>query len=181
MTLGPTLRRAASAAALTFAVAQGAGAQAQQMASPRDTAMQMIGGTHVMVDYGRPSKRGREIFGGLVPHDRVWRTGANAATTFVTSRDLVIGGTPVPAGTYTLYTLPSAKGWKLIVNKQTGQWGTEYDQGQDLARIDMKVETASGPPVEQFTIDIEPRGTTGGTLRLSWDTTRASVPFTIKQ
>ncbi|HVE79159.1 MAG TPA: DUF2911 domain-containing protein [Gemmatimonadaceae bacterium] len=181
MTLGPILRRAAAAAVLSLAATSGADAQAQQiLASPRDSAMQMIGGAHVMVDYSRPSKRGRQIFGGLVPYDQVWRTGANAATTFVTSRDLVVGGTSIPAGTYSLYTLPSAKGWKLIINKQAGQWGTEYNESQDLARVDLKVETVRAP-VEKFTIAIEPQGTTGGTLALSWDTTRASVPFTIKQ
>ena len=76
--------------------------------------------------------------GGLVPYGQVWRTGANAATTLVTPRDLRIGDTPVPAGTYTLYTLPGESEWQLIINRQTGQWGTEYDQAQDLARIPMQ-------------------------------------------
>src|SRR4051812_36783509 len=94
-------------------------AQAQRpVLSPRDSAVASFGAAKVSVDYSRPSKRGREIFGGLVPWNQVWRTGANAATTLVTSRDLDIGGTLVPAGTYTLYTLPSPTGWKLIVNKQ---------------------------------------------------------------
>src|SRR5580704_1818688 len=103
--------------------------------SPRDTARATIGKAHVLVDYGRPSKRGRVIFGSLVPYGQVWRTGANAATTFVIDKDLTIGAQTVPAGTYTLYTLPSASNWLLIINKQTGQWGTEYDQSQDLVRI----------------------------------------------
>ena len=83
--------------------------------------------------------RGRKIFGGLVPYDQVWRTGANAATSLKTDVDLTIGGANVPAGSYTLYTLPGMNSWKLIINKQTGQWGTEYSEGQDLARVDMKV------------------------------------------
>ena len=87
-----------------------------------------------------PSMRGRKIMGGLVPYDKVWRTGANAATTLKTTAALDFGGTLVPAGTYTLYTLPGEKGWKLIINKQTGQWGTQYDQAQDLARVDLKVD-----------------------------------------
>ena len=174
-------RTVASAAALALLgasplTAQGAGGR---LLSPRDTTAQTIGDARLMVDYGRPSKRGREIFGGLVPWNQVWRTGANEATHFVTNKDLVIGGTTVPAGTYTLYSLPTPSGWKLIINKQTGQWGTEYDQEQDLARIDMTVEKRS-PPLEQFTITIEPRGQ-GGVLRLAWDTTQASVPFIAKR
>ena len=83
--------------------------------------------------------RDRKIFGGLVPYGQVWRTGANSATSLKTDVDLTIGGAPVPAGSYTLYTIPTETGWKLIINKQTGQWGTDYDEKQDLARVDMKV------------------------------------------
>jgi hypothetical protein len=120
------------------------------------------------------------VFGGvLVPYDQVWRTGANTATHFRTSADLVMGGVTVPAGTYTLYTLPSAAGTKLIVNRQTGQWGTEYSAAQDLARIDMQT-TSVASPVEQFTIAVEPQGA-GGVLRMTWATTQLSVPFTVKQ
>jgi hypothetical protein len=104
----------------------------------------------------------------------VWRTGANAATTFVTPRDVRIGGTPVPAGTYTLYTLPGASEWQLIVNRQTGQWGTEYDQAQNLARIPMRVERTPAP-VEQFTISLVP-GSGAASLVMEWESTRVSVP-----
>jgi hypothetical protein len=145
----------------------------QPVASPRDTVRGTIGGAHLLVDYGRPSKRGRQIFGGLVPFDVVWRTGANAATTFVTDKDLVIGTTPVPAGTYTLYTLPGASSWQLIINKQTKQWGTEYAKDQDLARIPMTVSPLPAP-VEKMEIAIVPSGNTG-TLDINWDTTKASV------
>jgi hypothetical protein len=113
-----------------------------------------------------------------VPYNAVWRTGANAATTLVTSRPLRMGTTTIPAGTYTLYTLPTASAWTLIVNKQTGQWGTEYDQGQDLARIPMTVKKA-GAPTEQFTIALERGRQSGGVLAMTWDTTRAEVPFTV--
>ena len=155
-------------------------AQAQQRpASPRDSAVASFGAAKLSVDYGRPYKRGREIFGGLVPWNRVWRTGANAATTFVTSRDLEIGGAAVPAGTYTLYTLPAPTGWKLIINKQTGQWGTDYSESQDLARVDMMVDKVAAP-VEQFTIELAPKGS-GGAMHFIWDTTRASVPITVKK
>jgi hypothetical protein len=88
-----------------------------------------------------------------------------------------MGSTTVPAGTYTLYTIPTASGWTLIVNKQTGQWGTEYDQSQDLARVPLKVTTVA-TPVDQFTIDVAPRGQ-GGVLSLAWDTRRGEVPFTV--
>jgi DUF2911 family protein len=151
----------------------------QRPASPRDSAVASFGDAKLSVDYGRPYKRGREIFGGLVPWNRVWRTGANAATTFVTSRDLEIGGQAVPAGSYTLYTVPAPTGWKLIINKQTGQWGTAYDESQDLARIDMKVDRVA-TPVEQFTIELAPSGS-AGVMNLVWDTTRASVPITVKK
>jgi hypothetical protein len=116
--------------------------------------------------------------GGLVPYGRVWRTGANAATTFVTEADLVIGNARVPRGTYTLYSLPTATGWTLIVNRQTGQWGTQYDPSRDLVRIPMQVATLR-QPVEQFTIALE-KGTSGAsTLALSWENTRATVPFRV--
>jgi hypothetical protein len=123
--------------------------------------------------------RGRKIVGSLVPYDHVWRTGADAATTLSTSKDLVIGGAAVPTGKVTLYTLPAEAGWKLIINKQTGQWGTEYDQAQDLARVDLTRKALSAP-VDQLTIAIEPAGS-GGVLKISWETTELTVPFTVKQ
>lgn len=146
------------------------------VASPRDTAELAIAGGQLMVDYGRPSMRGRTIMGGLVPYGQVWRTGANQATHFTTPVNLRIGGIAVPAGTYTLYTLPTADSWQLIVNRQTGQWGTEYDAARDLARIPMRVERTSAP-VEQFTIALEPGSTPR--LALTWENTRAWVPVEI--
>jgi hypothetical protein len=147
--------------------------------SVRDTARATIGRANLFVDYGRPLRRGRTIFGGIVPFDTVWRTGANAATQFRTDVDLSIGGVTIPAGTYTLWTVPSRTGpWKLVVNRQTGQWGTVYDARHDLARIDLRTETLA-TPVEQFTITIEPQAE-GGVLALAWDRTRAWVPFTVK-
>lgn len=150
---------------------------AQQPASPRDTTRATVAGANVYIDYGRPSKRGREIFGGLVPWGQVWRTGANQATHLVTDKSLMFGSLMVPAGTYTIYTVPAQDGWKLIINKQTGQWGTSYDQKQDLGRVDMKVSTLPSP-VEQFTIRIEARGA-NGVLRMEWDRTAAEIPFMV--
>lgn len=151
--------------------------------SPRDTARANVNGAEVWVDYSRPMKRGRQIFGDVVPWNTVWRTGANAATQLNTSADLVIGGATVPAGKYSLWTLPSPTGWKLIINKNTGQWGTAYDAAHDLVRVDVKVENLA-TPVEQFAIAFEPPPPPPGTgptaLTFSWDQTRYSVPVAKK-
>lgn len=113
--------------------------------------------------------------GGLVPYGSVWRAGANEATSLVTEADLNIGGVKVPAGSYTLYALPGEGSWKLIINKQTGQFGTEYDESQDLARVDM-TKTALTAPVEQFTISLKPSGADSADLVMEWETTSVSVP-----
>ena len=152
---------------------------AQPPGSPHETAKATVGGANISIEYGRPYLRGRKIMGGLVPYGRVWRTGADAATTLTTSKDLVIGGTTVPAGKVTLYTLPGEDQWKLILNKQTGQWGTEYDQSKDLARVDLTKKTLSAP-VDQLTIALEPGAGNEGTLKISWESTELSVPFTVK-
>src|SRR5947208_11117171 len=141
--------------------------------SPPDSIKTSVAGAAVAVRYSRPSTRGRAIFGNVVPWNQVWRTGANQATIFETSADLVIAGTPVPAGTYSLWTLPSPAGWKLIVNKNTGPWGTDYNAQYDLARLDMKVERLS-QPVEQFTIALYGSGK-DGMLALAWDRTGSSI------
>lgn len=170
------------AAALVAVPAHDASAQRNpdprgRVLSPRDTVeLALSSGRRIYVDYGRPSMRGRRIMGGLVPYGRVWRTGANAATTLVTDVDLDVNGTRVPRGTYTLYTIPTASGWTLIVNRQTGQWGTQYEPARDFARIPMRVTTLR-EPVEQFTISLEQGRTAQGTLALTWENTRAWVPF----
>ncbi len=137
-----------------------------------------IGRAHLTVDYSQPAKRGREIWGGLVPHDAVWRTGANSATVFTTDRNLTIRGTRIPAGSYSLWTTFTASSATLIINSQTGQWGTAYDSSQDFARIMMDSEEI-GEGVERFTIAIEPADG-GATMQLSWDQTRYSVPIAIR-
>jgi hypothetical protein len=147
--------------------------------SPRDTASAEVGRAHVVIDYGRPSARGRTVYGGLIPFDAVWRTGANEATQLITDRDLVIGGTPIPAGTYSLWSEATESDWTLIVNKQHGQWGTEHDAAQDFARIPLTVSKLT-EPVEQFTITVAPTGTRAGTLTLAWGDTQGSVSFTVK-
>ena len=147
--------------------------------SPADTVRSSVGAAKIEVAYGRPRKRGRVIFGSeVVPWNKVWRTGANAATQFTTSSDLMFGEKLVPAGKYTLWTLPTPTGARLIINSQTGQWGTDYDMAKDFARLDLVTKTLP-QPVDQFTIAVVPQGS-GGALQLSWDTTQYSIPFTIK-
>ncbi len=158
--------------------ARDARGQGLGVASPQATVQASFGGAHLEVVYSRPARRGRQIWGGLVPYDQWWRTGANAATAFTTDRDLEVGGTLVPAGSYTLFSMYTPGTARLIVNKQTGQWGTVYDEAQDLARIPMTRETLD-TPVERFTIAIEETDG-GGMLRLSWDTLRFSVPIRVR-
>lgn len=147
--------------------------------SMRDTVRATIGGAELWVDYGRPLTRGRRVWGpNGVLNDTLWRTGANAATQFRTSVPVTIGGHAVPAGTYTLWTLAVPGRYQLIVNRQTGQWGTAYDPKQDLVRVPLQARTIS-PAVEQFTISVTPAGAGAGVLRLQWDTTELSVPITV--
>ena len=131
----------------------------------------------ITIDYSTPSVRGRKIFGGLVPYGKVWRTGANPATTIKTTGDLMIGDLKVPAGTYTLYTLPTADSWKLIVNKQTGQWGTVYNEPQDLGRTPMTVGSTPSP-VEKMVIDFEKTAGDLTELHIKWADVDASVKIT---
>ncbi len=139
--------------------------------SGRGEATGQIGGATLAVDYGVPHKRGRDIFGALVPYDEVWRTGANRATHLTTDRDLVIGGERVPAGAYTLFTIPGPDAWTLIINSATDITGTAYDPETDFARVPMRVR-ALDRTVEDFTIEVDPEGF----LRLRWDRTEAYVP-----
>ena len=148
------------------------------VASPAAQVEVTVGGAHFQIDYSRPAKRGRDIWGGLVPDDEVWRTGANAATMFTTDRDLTIGGTRVPAGSYTLWSIYTPETAHLIINSQAGQWGTAYDESQDFARIVMHREELD-EAVERFTIVIEPTDA-GADLQLRWDRTQFSVPITIR-
>jgi len=170
-------RAAAFAAAGILAASLVAGAQPGERRSPHETVKGTIDGAQVTIEYGRPYMKGRQVEGGLVPYDRVWRTGADEATTLTTDKALKIGSASVPAGKYTLYTQASEGEWKLIINKQTGQWGTVYDEKQDLVRVPM-TKKALGTPVEQFTISIEDAAGPGGAIKLAWNKTEASVPVT---
>ena len=128
-------------------------------------------GKTITVNYSSPRMKGRKIFGDLVPYGEVWRTGANEATTFVTTANVTVGGKSVPAGSYTIFTIPKQDSWTLIVNKKTGEWGIPYKyEADDLARVSMKVSQAPSP-VENFTIAFDQ----ACTLTLSWENTQASV------
>jgi hypothetical protein len=144
--------------------------------SPHDTVEWAVKGAKITITYGRPSLKGRSLET-LTPAGKIWRTGADAATTLTTDKPLMFGSLMVPAGTYTLYTVPGPTAWKLVVSKQTGQWGTEYREENDLGRADLKVEKLP-QPVEQFTISIATAGDSP-TLNLDWGTTRASTPFMV--
>ncbi|HKW46844.1 MAG TPA: DUF2911 domain-containing protein [Gemmatimonadaceae bacterium] len=146
--------------------------------SVRDTARGSIGGASFLIDYGRPLARGRVLLGSLIPIGNVWRTGANAATQFTTSTAITLAGMRLPKGTYTLWTLPRENGAELIVNKQVGQWGTEYDQSSDLGRASLDTRTAQAP-VEKFTISIAPSDARHGTLVLEWGTFRWTAPIVV--
>jgi hypothetical protein len=147
--------------------------------SQRDTVTATAGGASLWVDYSRPSKRGRDIFGALVPYGQVWRTGANAATQFKTDKALAFGEVVVPAGFYTLFSIPGPQGWTLLVNGETGQAGTAHKPEKDLFRIPLTV-TALPEVVERFTIGVEPADK-GGVLRFEWDRTRAAASFTVRE
>jgi hypothetical protein len=144
--------------------------------SPHVRSEWTIDGANISIEYGRPFLKGRSETQ-MMPPGLPWRTGADEATTLTTDRPLSLGTLIVPAGTYTLYTVPAASEWQLIFSKSTGQWGVPYPEGQDLGRVTMKVDKIA--PVEQLTISIDD-APSGATLRIEWGMTRASAPFIIR-
>jgi hypothetical protein len=156
-------------------------AQEKQRVSPHETVNATVGDAKITIVYGRPyskdptSGEKRKIWGTLVPYGKVWRMGADEATVLTADKDITIAGSAVPAGKYSLFLLPAESGAKLIVNKQTGQWGTKYDESQDLVRIDLKKEAAA-KPVDQFTIAVD-----NGVLKLMWEDTAYSAPIAAKK
>jgi DUF2911 family protein len=165
---------------IILAVVALVGVAAAQMkrVSPHETTELTVNGKKISVTYGRPSLKGRKVGVELAPFGKVWRTGADEATMLNTEADLTLGNLAIPKGSYSIYTLPSESGWKLIVSKMVNQWGTVYDEKQDLGRVDMKVGKTSGP-VEQFTITLAKSGN-GGVIKLEWESTSASVNFQAK-
>jgi len=167
-------------------------AQQQKVAStggvsPHETTSAVIDGNRVTVSYGRPFTKNpktgepRKIWGGLVPWGKAWRTGSDEATLLVTQNPIIIGETTIPAGAYTLYTVPSENGpSKLAFCTKVGAWGVPVNEKNDLARVDMKKETL-GNPVHQFTMAVAKNPSGGGVLKLMWEDTQFLVPFTVKK
>jgi hypothetical protein len=140
--------------------------------SPHEVVEWPVQGAKITLSYGRPYLKARSL-AQMEPAGKIWRTGADAATTLTTDKMLMIGSLMIPAGTYTIYTIPDAKTWKLVVSKQTGQSGTEYHEDRDLGRTDLKVETLP-KSAEQVTI-----GFANNTFTVDWGTTRASAPLMV--
>jgi hypothetical protein len=161
------------AAAVAFAQAP-----KKQRPSPSADTSVTISGKTLTVKYSAPSLRGRKFIGGIHQLGQVWRAGANEATAFHTDADLDLGGLAVPKGDYTLYVL-LGEPWQLIVNKQTGQWGTVYKQDQDLGRVKMTMSKPDAA-VETYKVTLSSKGGTKGELQLAWDTSVATVPITVK-
>jgi hypothetical protein len=161
-------------------------AEEKPRVSPHETVNATVGDAKITIVYGRPyskdpkSGEKRKIWGGLVPYGQVWRMGADEATLFTTDKAVSIGGTSVTPGTYSLFLLPEEGGAKLIVNKQTGQWGTKYDEKQDLVRIDMMKQTIEKMPVDQFTVVVE-KTAADGVLKLTWENVAYSVVIAVKK
>jgi hypothetical protein len=165
---------------LTFTALAVCQDKSKRPSPPAQAQCKLSDGKTITIDYSSPRAKGRKIFGGLVPYGQVWRSGANEATTFVTDANLTAGGKDVPAGNYTIFTIPMADKWTLIINKKTGEWGTPYKyEGDELARVDMKV-SATPSPVENFTIAL---ASMGGScmLSMSWENTQASVEISEKK
>ena len=146
---------------------------AQFTSPPADTSV-TIGGKKITIKYCAPQMHGRKIFGGLEPYGRVWRAGANDATALHTDATLQIKKLTVPAGDYTVFIFLDPKQWQLVINKQTGQWGLEYHEDQDLGRVPMDMSKPAAP-IDKFKITLS-----AAKLQMEWENTIASVPFTVK-
>jgi hypothetical protein len=169
-------------------VAAPAASAQQKRLSPHETISQRVGGALVTVVYGRPYSKDpkaagpdaapRVIWGVLVPYGKVWRTGSDEATLLVVEKPIVLGGTPIPAGAFSLYTLPAADGSaQLIVNSQVGQWGLTYNPARDIARIDL-TRADLDHSVDQFTMGLA-KAPGGGVLKMMWEKTQYSVTYTL--
>jgi hypothetical protein len=164
---------------LSIAVlAAGGAVHAQRYTSPAASVSTVIAGKKISIDYYAPSMHGRKVMGGLVPFGEVWCTGANYATAITSEADLAMGDLKLPKGRYSIWTLPTAQDWTLIVNKQTGQSHLHYDESRDFGRTKMNVKVLLRP-VETFRIELRPGEGNKGTLALIWEQTEASIPFTV--
>ena len=181
---------AAALVSSTPAMAQAAKKKQRQRISPHETITATIDGDEIKLVYGRPyttkpgTTEARKIWGGLVPYGKVWRTGADEATLLTTAQPIELGGYSLAPGTYSLFTVPYEDGAaKLVINKKTGQWGIPYNEdsekANELARVDLKKSTLE-KTVDQFTMAIEPEAG-GGVLKMAWENTQYSIPFTVKK
>jgi hypothetical protein len=146
--------------------------------SPAAKVAASVGGKQISIDYYAPSMHGRKVMGGLVPFGEVWCTGANWATKITTEANLEMGGLKLPAGSYSIWTVPNQNEWTLIINTQTGQFHLNYDVSQDFGRTKMNLKKLAAP-VETFKIELRSGGDNQGTMALLWETTEASIPFTV--
>jgi len=171
-----TLGASAQMGTMDMSAKQTAKPAAKPIASPPAMTEVSLDGAKITIHYNSPRMRGRKIMGDLVPYGKEWRTGANPATTLVTTGDLKIGTLTVPAGTYTLFTLPAAPGtpWLFIVSKKTGEWGIPYPAGSDLGRTPMRGATLP-VPLEDMTISFEKTTKHSTELHVKWETTDESV------
>jgi hypothetical protein len=174
---------AAFAALIVIAFSTASSAQQDKSKRPSPPAQaqcKFSDGKTITVDYSSPRAKGRKIFGELVPYGQVWRTGANEATTFVTTAALSSEGKDIPPGSYTIFSVPDQNKWTLIVSKHTGEWGIPYKyESEEIGRIPMSVSKTSAP-VENFTISFD-QGGSACTMKLSWEETQASVQFSEKK
>lgn len=162
--------------ALTFAQQD----KSKRPSPPAQADCKLSDGKTIHIDYSSPRMKGRKIYGSLVPYGQVWRAGANEATTLIADTNLTVGGKEVPAGTYTLFTLPKEDKWTLIISKKTGEWGVPYPgEGDDFARVDMQASKL-GSPMENFAIGLDSTGS-ACTLHMDWESTRASVELAEKK
>lgn len=175
-TLTKHLLLAGVSTVMMFGLANVASAQYK---SPHESTSVEVGGHKVTITYGRPSLHGRKMIGEHEPYGKVWRTGADEATTIETNAALDINGLKVPAGTYSLFTIPNPDSWTLIINKTAKQWGAfNYKEADDLGRTKMQVTKLSSP-VEEFTISMTPAGSDAFTLKLRWQDVEATVPVKV--
>jgi hypothetical protein len=172
------LKCAVALGIIAVAVVAARGAR-QQRASPHDSVSASIDGADLSITYGRPYMRGRAIFGALVPYGRVWCPGADEATTLSTSKPLTIGALRLDARQYTLWFLPDAERWQLIVSKETGQWHTQYRAANDLGRMPVEPQQID-TPVEQLTFSFKKNPAGGGAIVFRWAATEVVIPFAVE-
>jgi hypothetical protein len=166
------------AAAMGWVVTVGPSGASAQRASPHESVSETIDKANVTITYGRPYMRGRQIFGSLVPYGRVWCPGADEATTLDSNRELHFEGLKVPPGPHTIWILPTADAWTLIVSTEPRGFHTRYNAAADLGRLEL-VKRPLTSPVEQLTFAIRANPSGGGTVAMMWEATEVSAPFTV--